>query len=209
MNNNLDKPKFSKKVKRYASVGKVVGKLATKYAGQKYFGLFNDNKENAKNLKLALGKIKGPLMKVAQLTSTIPDILPSEYSKELTELQSNAPSMGWLFVKRRMSNELGHNWENKFKEFNKEASKAASLGQVHKAKLKNGNVVACKLQYPDMNSAIEADLNQLRMIFSIYQSYNKAIKTNEIYKEVNDRLIEELDYFREKKSMIVFFASKI
>ena len=204
MKNKLDTPKFSKKVKRYASVGKVMGKLATKYAGQKYLGLFNDNKENAKNLKLALGKIKGPLMKVAQLTSTIPDILPSEYSKELSELQSNAPPMGWLFVKRRMSNELGYNWEKRFKEFNKEASKAASLGQVHKGKLNNGNIVACKLQYPDMNSAIEADLNQLRIIFSIYQSYNKAIKTDEIYKEVNDRLLEELDYFREKKSMIVF-----
>ena len=163
-----------------------------------------DNIKHAKKLTSALGKIKGPLMKVAQLTSTIPDILPEEYSKELAELQSNAPPMGWNFVKRRMANELGKEWDKNFLFFSKEASKAASLGQVHKAKLKNKNIVACKLQYPDMESAIKADLNQLNIIFSIYQSYNKAIKTEEIYKEVNERLIEELDYIREKKSMLIF-----
>ena len=94
--------------------------------------------------------------------------------------------------------------EKKFLIFSKEATRAASLGQVHKARLKNGDLVACKLQYPDMMSAIKTDLNQLNLIFSIYQSYNKAIKTDEIYKEVNARLLEELDYKREKKSMIAF-----
>ena len=68
----------------------------------------------------------------------------------------------------------------------------------------NDEVVACKLQYPDMASAVSADLSQLKMIFSIYQSYNKAIKTDEVYKEITDRLQEELDYEREKKLMSVF-----
>ena len=103
-------------------------------------------------------------------------------------LQSNAPPMGWLFVKRRMSAELSSNWQKKFVEFDKNASKAASLGQVHKAKLSNKKVVACKLQYPDMESAVTADLSQLKMIFSIYQTYNKAIKTEEVYKEITQRL---------------------
>ena len=191
-------------IKRYAQVGGVVGKLATKLAGQKYLGLKLNKTKHAEEIRSALGNIKGPLMKVAQLSATIPDLLPPEYTEELMHLQSNAPPMGWLFVKRRMGAELGSGWQIKFFGFDKEATRAASLGQVHRAILPNKEIVACKLQYPDMESAVTADLSQLRMIFSIYQSYNKAIKTDEVYKEITDRLKEELDYLREKKLMKVF-----
>ena len=195
---------FTKQIKRYAKVGGVVGTLATKLAGQKYLGVKLDKKKHAAEVRKALGNIKGPLMKVAQLSATIPDLLPPEYAAELTHLQSNAPPMGWLFVKRRMVAELGIHWQKSFKEFSKEASRAASLGQVHKAKLPSGKEVACKLQYPDMMSAVTADLSQLKLIFSIYQSYNKAIKTGEIYKEITQRLTEELDYERERKLAQIF-----
>ena len=195
---------IAKQIKRYAQVGGVVGKLATKLASQKYLGVKLDKEKHALEIREALGGIKGPLMKVAQLSATIPDLLPEEYTKELLHLQSNAPPMGWLFVKRRMATELSQDWQKKFKEFDKEATRAASLGQVHKAFLNNGESVACKLQYPDMQSAVSADLSQLKMIFSIYQSYNKAIKTEEVYKEITERLNEELDYEREKKLMNVF-----
>ena len=143
-------------------------------------------------------------MKVAQLSATIPDLLPAEYVEELMHLQSNAPPMGWLFVKRRMASELTFDWQKNFIQFDRDATRAASLGQVHKAVLPNKKIVACKLQYPDMASAVTADLSQLKLIFSIYQSYNKAIKTDEAYKEITDRLKEELDYLREKKLMKVF-----
>jgi len=203
MNNNESKS-FSKQLKRYAKVGGVVGSLATKLAGQKYLGVKLDKTKHASEVRAALGNIKGPLMKVAQLSATIPDLLPAEYAKELSHLQSNAPPMGWLFVKRRMASELGQDWQKKFIEFENNASRAASLGQVHKAKLPNNELVACKLQYPDMQSAVTADLSQLKLIFSIYQSYNKAIKTEEIYKEITQRLKEELDYEREKKLTQIF-----
>ena len=195
---------IAKQIKRYAQVGGVVGKLATKLASQKYLGVKLDKEKHALEIREALGGIKGPLMKVAQLSATIPDLLPDEYTKELLHLQSNAPPMGWLFVKRRMATELSQNWQKQFKEFDKEATRAASLGQVHKAVTNSGETVACKLQYPDMQSAVSADLSQLKMIFSIYQSYNKAIKTGEVYKEITDRLTEELDYERERKLMTVF-----
>ena len=81
----------------------------------------------------ALGGLKGPLMKAAQLLATIPDALPPEYARELAQLQANAPAMGWAFVKRRMATELGPDWQAKFAKFDKEASFAASLGQVHHA----------------------------------------------------------------------------
>jgi len=195
---------LTKQIKRYAKVGGVVGKLATKLASQKYLGIKLNKDKHAAEIRAALGGIKGPLMKVAQLSATIPDLLPDEYSRELMHLQSNAPPMGWLFVKRRMASELSKNWQQHFYKFDKEATRAASLGQVHKAVLRNKDVVGCKLQYPDMESAVTADLVQLKMIFSIYQSYNKAIKTEEVYKEITDRLKEELDYEREKKLMKVF-----
>ena len=195
---------FTKQIKRYAQVGGVVGTLATKLASKKYLGVKLDKKKHAIEIRSALGNIKGPLMKVAQLSATIPDLLPPEYAYELSQLQSNAPPMGWLFVKRRMVAELGNKWQKKFINFGKEAAKAASLGQVHKAFISNGKTVACKLQYPDMASVVKADLSQLKLIFLIYQSYNKAIKTEEVYQEITDRLTEELDYEREKKLTKIF-----
>ena len=201
---DVESRSITKQIKRYAQVGGIVGKLATKLASQKYLGIKLDKEKHALEIREALGGIKGPLMKVAQLSATIPDLLPEEYTKELMHLQSNAPPMGWLFVKRRMATELSQDWQKQFKKFDKEATRAASLGQVHKAVLNNSETVACKLQYPDMQSAVSADLSQLKMIFSIYQSYNKAIKTDEVYTEITDRLTEELDYEREKKLMKVF-----
>tara|TARA_B100000686_G_C16756428_1_gene955809 strand:+ start:832 stop:2175 length:1344 start_codon:yes stop_codon:yes gene_type:complete len=200
-----DSVTFSKQIKRYVKVGGVVGNLASKLAKKKYFGVKINKQQHAAEIRSALGNIKGPLMKVAQLSASIPDLLPPEYSQELSQLQSNAPPMGWLFVKRRMAAELGIQWQKKFDTFGKDAAKAASLGQVHKAMLLGGEKVACKLQYPDMASAVKADLSQLKLIFSIYQSYNKAIKTNEVYSEINQRLTEELDYEREKKLMKIFY----
>ena len=199
-----DSKSITKQIKRYAKVGGVVGTLATKLASQKYLGVKIDKNKHAAEIRTSLGNIKGPLMKVAQLSATIPDLLPPEYAKELAELQSNAPPMGWLFVKRRMAAELGENWQKKFIEFEKTASKAASLGQVHKGLISNKKKVACKLQYPDMSSAVTADLSQLKLVFSIYQSYNKAIKTEDVYKEIKQRLNEELDYERELKLTKVF-----
>ena len=99
-----DAKSITKQIKRYAQVGGVVGKLATKLASQKYLGVKLNKDKHAAEIRSALGGIKGPLMKVAQLSATIPDLLPNEYARELMHLQSNAPPMGWLFVKRRMAN---------------------------------------------------------------------------------------------------------
>ena len=192
------------RVKRYSRVTTSLTSLATKFAGKKYLNFDLSDQKYAAQITEILGNLKGPLMKVAQLSATIPDLLPEEYARKLAELQSNAPPMSWVFVKRRMKAELGDNWEENFSSFDKEASFAASLGQVHKAKLKNNEIVACKLQYPDMSSAVEADLNQLKIIFKIYSSYNKSIQIREIYKEIEARLKEELDYKLEHRHLKIF-----
>jgi len=190
--------------KRYSQVTTSLTSIATKFAGKKYLNFDLSDQKYAAQITEILGNLKGPLMKVAQLSATIPDLLPEEYARKLAELQSNAPPMSWVFVKRRMKAELGDNWEENFSQFDKEASFAASLGQVHKAKLKSSESIACKLQYPDMSSAVEADLNQLKIIFKIYSSYNKSIQIREIYKEIEARLKEELDYKLEHKHSKIF-----
>jgi predicted unusual protein kinase regulating ubiquinone biosynthesis (AarF/ABC1/UbiB family) len=197
---------LSRRVRRYARVGTAVGGLAARVAGARYLGWSLDRGQHAAELKVALGGLKGPLMKVAQIMATIPDALPKEYVQELAQLQSNAPSMGWAFVKRRMASELGPNWRKGFKIFEHEAAAAASLGQVHKAVAHDGRLLACKLQYPDMQSAVEADLKQLRLIFAIYERYDRAIATREIHAEIAARLREELDYGLEARHMALYGA---
>lgn len=199
-----DGARLGARVKRFAKVGTSVGGLAARVAGNRLFGLPLDKARHSLDLKEALGSLKGPVMKVAQILATIPDALPKEYAQELRELQSNAPAMGWLFVKRRMKSELGAAWQGRFAKFNHDACAAASLGQVHCATLPNGQQVACKLQYPDMASVVEADLQQLRLIFSIYKRYDSAIDPSDIYKELAERLREELDYEREAKQMALY-----
>ncbi|MBL0941336.1 MAG: AarF/ABC1/UbiB kinase family protein [Alphaproteobacteria bacterium] len=195
---------LSERIKRYAKVSTSLTGFATKIAGHYYLGRDMNSLTYAQELKAVLGELKGPIMKVAQMLSTIPDFLPSEYMAELAQLQAQAPPMGWHFVKRRMMAELGPDWLTKFASFEQSASASASLGQVHKAIDHQGNVLACKLQYPDMTSIVEADLQQLRILLKLYDAYDKAIQSDEIFNEISARLREELDYQREGQHIQMF-----
>ncbi|MFP4097868.1 MAG: ABC1 kinase family protein [Alphaproteobacteria bacterium] len=194
-----EKAPLGKRLSRYGRVTGTMANLALKIAGERYLGINIDRPEHAQDLMLALGNLKGPLMKVGQILATIPEALPGEYAHEFQQLQSSAPPMGWAFVRRRMKTELGEHWQSSFKNFEKEAAAAASLGQVHKATSHEGQILACKLQYPDMLSAINADLKQLKIIFALFERYDNAIKTSQIHKELSERLHEELDYTLEAK----------
>ncbi len=89
-----DEDSFTGRVRRYARVGSAMGGLAARLAGERYLGLTVDRERHAADLRAALGGIKGPLMKVAQLLATIPDALPEEYVRELIQLQADAPATG-------------------------------------------------------------------------------------------------------------------
>src|SRR5438874_5014314 len=199
-----DEDSFTGRVRRYARVGSAMGGLAARLAGERYLGLAIDRERHAADLKAALGGIKGPLMKVAQLLATIPEALPEEYVRELIQLQANAPAMGWPFVRRRMIGELGADWQGRFQSFEHVAARAASLGQVHRAVALDGTPLACKLQYPQMESAVEADLRQLKLAMGLYERYDRAVRTADIHAEIADRLREELDYEREAAHMRLY-----
>src|SRR6201987_226124 len=201
-----EKNRFSARAARYARVSANVGGVAARYAGRRLLGGEPDRASDASGLSLALGRLKGPRMKVAQLMATIPDLLPPEYAAELQKLQSEAPPMGWAFVKRRMMAELGADWQKKFASFEHHPAAAAPLGQVHRARAHSGAELACKLQYPDMQSAVEADLQQLQLIFAIHRRMDPVIDTTEIAKEIGARIREELDYRREAKHVMLYRA---
>jgi len=204
--NDREKNRFTARARRYANVGTRVGGVAARIATSRALGRRQDRPGNALALAAALGGLKGPIMKVAQLLATIPDALPPEYANELIKLQSQAPPMGWAFVKRRMQAELGASWEKKFKSFEHHPAAAASLGQVHRAQARDGSELACKLQYPDMQSAVEADLQQLQLLLTLRKRFDPALDTSEIAVEIGARLREELDYVREAKHIALYRA---
>jgi predicted unusual protein kinase regulating ubiquinone biosynthesis (AarF/ABC1/UbiB family) len=189
--------RLSARATRYARLGMEAGAFAARVGASRLTGGARD--DEARVFAEALGGMKGPMMKVAQLLATIPDALPANYSEQLMKLQNQAPPMGAAFVRRRMQAELGADWRAKFGEFDLNPAAAASLGQVHRATTLAGEPVAVKLQYPDMASAVEADLSQLNLLFSMRRRFGAAIDTSQIQIEIGDRLREELDYGRELK----------
>jgi len=194
----------SARASRYARLGVNAGALAARVGVNRLTG--GGRASDARALASALGSMKGPMMKVAQLLTTIPDALPTDYANELIGLQSEAPPMGAAFVRRRMQAELGENWRRLFAEFDLKPAAAASLGQVHKARTPEGEWVACKLQYPEMASAVETDLSQLDLLFSLHRRIGAAIDTREIAREIRERVREELDYQREAKVAKLYSA---
>jgi predicted unusual protein kinase regulating ubiquinone biosynthesis (AarF/ABC1/UbiB family) len=198
--------RFSARAMRYARVGAGMGSVAARMAGTALFGGDQFDATHALALTRALGGLKGPLMKVAQFATTIPDLLPPDFAKELQTLQSQAPPMGAAFVKRRMRAELGAQWAERFASFDLHASAAASLGQVHRAYGVGGEALACKLQYPDMDSVVEADLTQLKWLFALHRQIDGALDSSAIVDEIAARVREELDYQREAQHARLYHA---
>ena len=199
-----ERDRLSSRVRRFAQVGAGLAGAGAAYGANRLFGGEEAEAKNARALKAALGGLKGPLMKAAQMFATVPDFLPPEYAAELAELQTNAPAMGRGFVRRRMAAELGPDWTSRFAEFELQAAHAASLGQVHRATGLDGRRLAVKLQYPEMQSAVESDVGQLRALSSLLRGAQRAIDPTEAIEEVADRLREELDYAREAKHMALY-----
>lgn len=205
-----DDASLGKRISRIANVSSTLGVAATKGLGAKLVG-----KDDLipSIITDALGKLKGPAMKIGQILAMVPGMLPDEMAESLMQLHSNAPSMGWPFVRRRMAFELGADWQSNFLHFDPTATAAASLGQVHKAQLITGELVACKLQYPNMLNIIQGDLDQLRLLLKMYTYAVPILDTANIQDEIKDRLLEELDYTLELQNTDhfheIFYNSKL
>ena len=171
---------------RTFQISQAVGGIATRLLGNHYLGLSFDPQKHASILKSTLGNLKGPVMKIAQFLSTIPGAIPEEYQKILADLQVNAPPMGPRFVARRLVSELGPSWSSKFRSFEGESRFAASIGQVHQALHLNGEKLACKLQYPQMEATLEEDLKHFQRVLSFYESSSNPLQTSAIQEEIRE-----------------------
>ncbi len=159
---------------------------------------------NARDLFSELAKLRGTALKLAQGMSVDPAFFPEEFTEVLAQAQYQVPPMGAALVRRLVRQQLGAYPEAVFASFEPEAVAAASLGQVHRARLKDGRDVAVKVQYPHVRESIDADLSMARKLAERFVGTGSVDRYLE---EVRARLLEETDYLQEGRN-IEFFAAQ-
>ncbi|RJL33513.1 ABC1 kinase family protein [Bailinhaonella thermotolerans] len=162
----------------------------------------------AEQIFKVLGELKGGAMKLGQALSIFEAALPPEiagpYRATLTKLQDAAPPLPASTVHRVLREELGDDWRENFLEFDDRPAAAASIGQVHKAVWHDGREVAVKIQYPGAGKALLADFNQLSRLGKLFGVLLPGLDIKAVLAELRERVIEELDYFREAEAQQAF-----
>jgi len=141
-----------------------------------------------------LGGMKGAIMKLGQMLSVVAENLPEVYQQALRGLQQSAPPMAPHLVADVITAELGEPPERAFFEFSPEPVAAASIGQVHRARLFDGTPVAVKVQYPGVDVAIRADLDNAFLLYSAARAIAPGIDPEPVVSELRERMGDELDY---------------
>ncbi|WAU76987.1 ABC1 kinase family protein [Acinetobacter sp. TR3] len=152
-----------------------------------------------------LGEMKGAVMKVGQIASQYKDIFPPEVAKAIAKLQRQAPAMPFAAIQQQVEKELGKPLNQIFSSFETEPFAAASIGQVHRAVLPNGQAVVVKVQYPGVDQACESDLKQVRLALRLMGvlKIDKKLQ-DQLFQEIQDSLSAELNYEIEAQNLEVF-----
>lgn len=151
----------------------------------------------AEDVTRTMGEMKGAVMKVGQVLSLMSGVLPDEMASQLASLQSNAPPMSYELVKQVFLEEYGEPPEHLFRKFQREPFAAASIGQVHRAELRDGSPVAVKVQYPGVREAIDHDLANVGMMIKLGGLVARGLDAGTIVKDLEAGIRAELDYTRE------------
>src|SRR3954447_24586901 len=194
--------------RRLGMLGSLQAKIGAAYLFYWLRGWFKDADENKRRLAEthwrtavrmldSMSYLRGAAMKVGQTLANFPDVAPSEFVDTLAQLQFNAPPMHWSLLKEMVFNELADDPENLFATFDKRAFAAAALGQVHRARLKTGEDVAVKIQYPGIARTIRADIRNLIMFMLPARLGRDWENTKEQLDDLRIRLEQETDYERE------------
>lgn len=157
-------------------------------------------KRNARMLYRNILRLKGLFIKVGQFLSVRVDVLPKAYTRELTRLQDQVPPADFAEIRQRVEQELKSPIGKVFREFNPIPIAAASLGQVHEARLHDGTRVAVKVQYPGIEEVVNCDLEILRLIMKWYGMFRKEFQSTFLLEEFRQHVSRELDYIQEGKS---------
>jgi predicted unusual protein kinase regulating ubiquinone biosynthesis (AarF/ABC1/UbiB family) len=166
---------------------------------------------NAQRIVEGSRQLRGAFMKLIQMLSTREDLLPGDAIDILKTTQSSVPPMDYALIAKQIRREFGKAPEQLFARFDHEAFAAASLGQVHRGRLRNGREVAVKIQYPGVDETVEQDLGNLKLLLRTLQAVagdimRQKIDTKAIYEELRERLLEELDYLNEARNIAEFNA---
>lgn len=167
--------------------------------------------KTAEQLFAVLGQLKGGAMKFGQALSVfeaaVPDEMAEPYREALTKLQSAAPPMSPASLRRVLTEQLGRGWRDRFAEFDESPAAAASIGQVHRALWHDGREVAVKVQYPGADEALRSDLRQLTRFSRLFQSLAPGAEVKPLLLELQERMVEELDYRTEADNQRGFAAA--
>jgi predicted unusual protein kinase regulating ubiquinone biosynthesis (AarF/ABC1/UbiB family) len=194
-------------LKRLIKIGGLMGRVGVSVAGSRLLELGRSDDarrtrrtetmmRNAQRIVETLGQMKGGAMKLGQMLSLHDGLLPPEVTQILRALQQEAPKVPAEVMELEVRGALPE-FDRLFRSMEPEAFAAASIGQVHRARLADGSPVAVKIQYPLIDEIIRADLKNMRVLLqSLFHLVSDA-DFDPIWKEVRERLMEELDYTRE------------
>lgn len=194
--------------RRLGVLGTLKAKIAAAYVFHWLRGWFKTADENKRLLAEthwrtavrvldSMSYLRGAVMKVGQTLANFPDIVPREFVETLEQLHFNAPPMHWSLLREMVHNELGDDPENLFARFDQRAFAAASLGQVHAARLDSGEELAVKIQYPGIARTISDDFRNL-LLFLLPNRLNRDWECmKDQLDDLRLRLEHETDYERE------------
>ncbi|MDF0748801.1 AarF/ABC1/UbiB kinase family protein [Marinobacter sp. 71-i] len=203
---------------RFLRLAGMTASVASQYAGQRARRIFRSDEDNegarsesytrmADQIVDTLGELKGAVMKVGQIASQTQDFLPREFSDALERLQKEAPPMPFEVIVGQVESELGKPVSELFEYLQEKPYAAASIGQVHRARLHNGTDVIVKVQYPGVDESCDSDLKQLRMALKLGGLLRMPKEhVDQLFGEIRVRLKEELDYENEARNLEEFQA---
>ncbi|MDQ8952710.1 AarF/ABC1/UbiB kinase family protein [Acinetobacter rudis] len=202
--------------RRFMKLASMTASIATKTVSNSIRNLTADEeKKNQARSELfqtiglqiaeTLGEMKGAVMKVGQIASQYKDIFPPEVAKAIAKLQRQAPAMPFEQIKQQVEKEFGKPLADVFTSFEQQPFAAASIGQVHRATLPNGDNVVVKVQYPGVDEACESDLKQVRLALRLMGVLKVDKKLQDrLFEEIQESLHEELNYEIEAQNLRVF-----
>ena len=197
---------------RLWTLGTMQAQIAVAYGAMWVRSMFGDSDTRARQLvethmaaamRLLGGMIylRGAVMKVGQALASYPNLVPDEIAATLSRLHFDAPPMHFALLREHLSNELEAELDDLFAEFEEHAFAAASLGQVHRARLRTGERVAVKIQYPGIAQTIRSDLRNLAAVLTPLRFTREWENVNAQLDEIGDVLSAEVDYRAEADSL--------
>ena len=196
----------SSRLRRAATMTGTAAGVAARDATARVFRAGGDDErasrqqlKSAQSLVKVLGSMRGAAMKVGQTLSAVdlglvPEEIRPQFQEILAALQQDAKPMPFKAIRKVIEEDLGERIGAAFAEFDEEPLAAASIGQVHRARLDDGREVAVKVQYPGIREAIRADMQNLRLALRMLGVVAPGIDTGPIAEEIRERIGQELDY---------------